>query len=291
LAIWLGTRRGLEPLSRLRQQIASRDSANLSPIDTGGLPAELVPIGAALSGLILRLRAALEAERQFAANSAHELRTPIAAALAQTQRLLETTMDQRALAEGRKIEATLRRLASLAEKLLQLARAEAGMAATGEPTAVLPILRLVIDDVAARSGRTIELEVEPAGEDLRAPINVDALGIVLRNLIDNAVNHSAPDTSVKIAVSRTAIAIRNDAPVVAPEMLEHLRDRFVRGATAVSGSGLGLAIVDAILEQTGGRLTLTSPPAGHAQGFEAVLAFSSKAEPKRWEDVRGGPPC
>jgi two-component system OmpR family sensor kinase len=287
LGIWFGTRRGLEPLSRLRQQIASRDSANLSPIASDGLPAELTPIGAALSGLILRLRAALEAEQQFAANSAHELRTPIAAALAQTQRLLETTTDQRALAEGRKIEATLRRLASLAEKLLQLARAEAGMAATGEPTAVLPILRLVIDDVAARSGRTIELEVEPAGEDLRAPINVDALGIVLRNLIDNAVNHSAPDTRVKITVSRTAIAIRNDAPVVAPDMLEHLRDRFVRGATAVSGSGLGLAIVDAILEQTGGRLTLGSPPAGHANGFEAVLAFSS--EPQRQENAAPRP--
>jgi two-component system OmpR family sensor kinase len=286
LGIWFGTRRGLEPLSRLRQQIASRDSANLSPIASEGLPAELTPISAALSGLILRLRAALEAERQFAANSAHELRTPIAAALAQTQRLLETTTDQRALAEGRKIEATLRRLASLAEKLLQLARAEAGMAATGEPAAVLPILRLVIDDVAARSGRLIELEVEPAGEDLRAPINVDALGIVLRNLIDNAVNHSPPDTPVKINVSRTAITIRNEGPAVEPEMLGHLRDRFVRGATVVSGSGLGLAIVDAILAQTGGSLTLASPPSGHVQGFEAVLAFS-RAEPESEEDGVG----
>jgi two-component system OmpR family sensor kinase len=282
-AIWFGTRRGLEPLSRLRQQIANRDSANLSPIASDGLPAELVPIGAALSGLILRLRAALEAERQFAANSAHELRTPIAAALAQTQRLLETTKDEPALAEGRKIEVTLRRLASLAEKLLQLARADAGMAATGEPTAVLPILRLVIDDVAARSGRVITLGVEPGGEDLRAPISLDALGIVLRNLIDNAVNHSPPASRIEIEVTRTSITIRNDAPAVAPDVLAHLRDRFVRGATTVSGSGLGLAIVEAILEQTGGRLALKSPPSGRAQGFEAVLAFSKTGPDSRDE--------
>jgi two-component system OmpR family sensor kinase len=275
--IWFGTRRGLAPLSRLRQEIASRDSGNLSPIASEGLPAELVPIGAALSGLILRLHAALEAERQFAANSAHELRTPIAAALAQTQRLLETTGDERALAEARKIEATLRRLASLAEKLLQLARADAGMAATGEPTTVLPVLRLVINDVAMRSHRTIDLQVEPAGADLQAPINVDALGIVLRNLIDNAVNHSPPESRIEIEVSQTAIAIRNDSTPVEPETLARLRDRFVRGATAVAGSGLGLAIVDAILEQTGGRLTLASPLPGHAQGFEAVLTFSAKA--------------
>ena len=176
-AIWYGTRQGLAPLSRLRQEIASRNSANLDPITAVDLPAELLPIVAALSSLILRLRSALEGERHFAANSAHELRTPIAAALAQTQRLIETTRDEAALANGRKVEATLRRLGGLAEKLMQLARADAGMAVSGDPVLVLPVLRLVIADVQARSGRAIELHAAPEADRLRAAINVDALGI------------------------------------------------------------------------------------------------------------------
>jgi len=279
-AIWFAARRGLKPLGALRREIAARSSANLAPLAVAGLPRELTPIAAALASLIDRLRSALDSERQFAANSAHELRTPIAAALAQTQRLIETTSDEAARAEGRKVEATLRRLSSLAEKLMQLARADAGMALSGEPTLLLPILELVIADTRARSKppRTIQLDVAADAEGIAVQINIDALGIVLRNLIDNAVAHSPPGTPIEVSIQGDgSVAVRNDGPLVPPEVLAKLRRRFERGTTVASGSGLGLAIVDAIVEQTGGSLALKSPATGRQTGFEAIACFRQGA--------------
>ncbi|HVX83027.1 MAG TPA: ATP-binding protein [Devosiaceae bacterium] len=283
LGIWLAIRRGLAPLSALRQEIALRGGSNLAPLGLGDLPVELRPIAHALDRLIGRVRAALDAERQFAANSAHELRTPIAAALAQTQRLIETTPDDRARAEARKVEATLRRLASLAEKLMQLSRADAGMAAGGEPAAVLPTVRLVLDELGAGARGRIDLRADTAAAAFLAPINVDALGIVLRNLIDNALAHSPAETPVVVEVTENSVAVRNRGPALSPELMDRIRGRFERGATGASGSGLGLAIVDTILGQVGGTLTLTSPVPGEAEGFEAVLRFPPADHPANGE--------
>lgn len=275
-AIWISTRRGLKPLDALRAEIATRDSANLTPLTVDGLPRELKPIASALSRLIDRLRSALDAERQLASNSSHELRTPIAAALAQIQRLIETTSDRKARSEARKVEATLRRLASLAEKLMQLTRADAGMAISGGPTALVPVLKLVIADSISRlrRPRDLLLEVAREAENVTVPINVDALGIVLRNLIDNAINHSSPDTPILVTVSAEGdVTLSNECPVVSPEALSRLRQRFVRGTTMASGSGLGLPIVETIIEQIGGELTLKSPRTDSAEGFEATVRF------------------
>ena len=274
LGIWFAIRRGLRPLTVLQNEIAARDSANLAPLKVDRLPRELIPIATALDRLIDRLRAALEGERQFAANSAHELRTPIAGALAQTQRLIESSEDERSRAEARKIDATLRRLADLADKLMQLARADAGIAVSAEPITILPILKLVIADVRsrARPPREIALDIAPGAEAWQARINMDALAIVLRNLLDNAVAHSTPESPIAVSVTADhTIAIRNASPAISPEALGRLRRRFERGATSASGSGLGLAIVEAMLTQVGGELTLRSPIEGRTDGFEALV--------------------
>lgn len=276
LGIGVAVRRGLSPLTVLQREIAARGSTNLAPLSIDRLPRELTPIATALESLIDRLRQALEAERQFAANSAHELRTPIAGALAQTQRLIENTADEQARSDARKIEATLKRLAELAEKLMQLARAEAGMAASAAPVAVLPVLRLVVEDAQsrARPPRDISLTVAAGAEAMSARINVDALGIVLRNLIDNALAHSAPETRVEVAVPRRGtIVVINATPTIPPDDLRRLRQRFERGATRASGSGLGLAIVETMLAQVGGTLTLRSPATGRSDGFEATVSL------------------
>ena len=107
------------------------------------LPSEIAPIADAVDRLIARLRQALEAERSFTGNSAHELRTPIAAALAQTQRLLAEMPDNAIRERARTVELALRELSRLSEKLLQLAKAEGGGLLVETPQNLAEVLRFV----------------------------------------------------------------------------------------------------------------------------------------------------
>ena len=88
LLIWLIVRRALAPVDDLREAIEEKDGGNLAPVPSSMLPRELRPIASSVNRLLSRLQAAFDAEREFTANSAHELRTPIAGALAQTQMLI-----------------------------------------------------------------------------------------------------------------------------------------------------------------------------------------------------------
>jgi two-component system OmpR family sensor kinase len=280
-AIILFTVRGaLQPLGGLRQAIAARGGSNLEPIAETGLPDELAPIVRDVNRMIERLGAALESERAFAANSAHEMRTPVAAALAQVQRLgaeLAGRPEQpRALLERvAQVEGTLRRLANRVAKLLQLARADSGQAASSESADLLPVLHLVIDEYTrsdAAAGR-IRFDAGKA-ERLPARIDIDAFAIAFRNLLENALIHGDPAMPVRVAVGADrSVRIINGGAVVPPDVLEKLTQRFVRGQTAAEGSGLGLAIAEKILRQAGGRLALHSPATGSDAGFEAVMRF------------------
>src|SRR5690606_29157019 len=101
----------------------------------------------------------LEVERSFTANAAHELRTPVAAALAQIQRLIAELDQEGARSRARGVEAALKRLARLSEKLLQLARAQGGRLRAERPTDIVPILALVLGELRASNDRSAQIEV------------------------------------------------------------------------------------------------------------------------------------
>src|SRR5690606_20027179 len=147
--VWLAMRLALRPLEVLRRDIGKRDSRNLQPLLSDGHPAELAPIAEAVEALMSRLKSALDAERSFAARSAHELRTPIAGALAQTQQLAAELGNGPGATRLVEIEAALKRLATLSEKLLQMARIEAGFAKSDVETDLLPVLTMVVRDINA----------------------------------------------------------------------------------------------------------------------------------------------
>jgi len=275
-AIWLIVRRALAPVTVLRTAIGLRNGMNLEPLEAGGLPAELSGIALAVDDLLRRLRTALEAERQFAANSAHELRTPIAGALAQTQRLIAELPDGAARERATRIEASLVNLARLSEKLLQLARAESGIGLAAAPTDLVPVLRIVVDDLtrSTQAEGRIRLEIA-SGLRVERAVDVDAFAIVMRNLIENALIHGAADEPVGVMVDSGGIfSVRNGGAVIPAERLVDLTGRFRRGDTIALGAGLGLAIADSFARHMGGRLELRSPPPGHDAGFEARLVLS-----------------
>jgi two-component system OmpR family sensor kinase len=270
-AIWLVVRRAVQPVGRLRQEIETKDGGNMEPIDVAMLPRELQPIGVSVNLLMKRLRTALDAEREFTSNSAHELRTPIAGALAQTQMLMVELKTGGNRRRAGQIEASLLRLSHLAEKLLQLSRAEAGIGVTDRSTDLLPVLDMVVTDFQrgmANPDRLVLHRAEAAR--LTGPFSEDAFAIVLRNLVENALVHGRPDQVVEVFLEDGGLVrIVNGAAVMTPEQLAAVRKRFGRGPTDAHGSGLGLSIVERLLGQMGGRLVLLSPASGRKDGFEA----------------------
>lgn len=271
LAVMLAVRASLAPLRRFRDRLAVRSARDLSRVPTDGLPAEIAPVADTLNGLLERLAAAFEAERTFTAHAAHELRTPLAGAIAQAQRLQAETGDPAARTRAADIETTLKRLTRLSERLMQLARAEGGRLRLERASDLRPVARILTDDLARLVGAgriALTLPVAPLLSDL----DPDIFAILYRNLVENALRHGAAGTPVEVSLADDGLlTVANDGPIVPDEALIRLTNRFERAGSNAEGSGLGLAIVNAIAQRIGSTLALKSPRIGHNSGFEASL--------------------
>lgn len=273
--IWLFVHVSLRSVRSCRGAIEKRGAGDLSPIDTERLPTEIYPLAHAVNHLMERLRCALEAERSFTANSAHELRTPLAVALAQVQRLRREAPEGPLHMRIGQIEASLRDLARLSEKLMQLAKAEGGGLVSDVAQDLVPLLEHVVHDLRRADGAPVALSL-PASGQVWSTIDPDAFAILVRNLIENALKHGAPGEPVQVRLTDAAlVTVVNAGPVVPAAVLAQLTERFVRGDSQAHGSGLGLAIAAAIAGGVGARLTLISPASGQAGGFEASVQFPS----------------
>ena len=278
LGVWWVVRRSMAPMRAFRKEIETRGGGDLAPVAAGGLPSEIEPIAEAVNRLLGRLRSTLEAERSFTANAAHELRTPVAAALAQTQRLLSETTEAAVRLRAQQIEAALQRLSRLSEKLMQLARAEGGRLQTAQAADIAPVLRMVVEELAQGAQRNGRIEVSIPASPVLSKIDRDAFAILARNLIENALKHGAREEPVRVTLSPDGVlTVANAGPPVPPDMLARLSRPFERGHTAADGTGLGLAIAKAIASGAGGDLTLTSPLKGQPGGFEARFSVPSQS--------------
>jgi two-component system OmpR family sensor kinase len=168
-------------------------------------------------------------------------------------------------------------LGNLTEKLLQFSRTGGVLALHREPIAVLPVLQILINDFRRLDGVGDRLRLTMRNtEELVALTDLDALGIALRNLLENSVRYGALDEPIDVIIEPDyRIRVVNGDAVVAAELLAEVRLPFRRGTSVGLGGGLGLAIVDNIMSQLEGSLHLSSPPAGCLTGFEAMLVFPS----------------
>lgn len=275
LGIFLAVQRSLQPLARLQTQVARRDANDLSPLPDADLPSELQPIAGTMNQLFHRLTAAFSAERSFASNAAHELRTPLAGAIAQVQRLRQETADPEIIRRAAEIESTLKRLTRLSERLMQLARAEGARLKADNSSDMAQVLRLVANDFPTTEAGRIQLELPP--DEIRSKIDPDLFAILCRNLIDNALRHGAGQVRVQLSAP-FSLCVENDSDPVSAELLARLTDRFARAPSAGEGSGLGLAIVNTLAERLGGSLQLYSPTSGKTRGFRACVMLSTRRE-------------
>jgi two-component system OmpR family sensor kinase len=285
IGAWLIVRSGLRPIRRFCDGIAARGRDDLSPLGKAGMATEIEPIADSVNDLMQRLDRALAAERSFTANSAHELRTPIAAALAQTQRLISEAQGTPIEERARNIEMALRTLARLSEKLMQLARAEGGRVLADTPQDLRPVLQIVVEDIR-RAERSRVLHLTLPEQAVPSRIDPDAFAILARNLIENAVRHGSQTEAIRVVLSDEGkLGVTNRGSVVPADTLSRLMQPFERGVTTAEGSGLGLAIANAIAQAGGAGLTLRSPASGMPDGFEAIVEnlkwANSKAAPSR----------
>lgn len=287
LAIRRTLRRGLRPVEALAAELGQRGAQDLSPLPAVGLKAELAPIRDAVNRLMERVLLAFEAERSFSSNAAHELRTPIAATLAHTQRLIHEAPPGPLRDRALQVEAELKRMTRLAEKLLQLARAEGGGVIATAPHDLVPILAALSDDLGRDlpPGRILLTSPETA---VMSRLDPDAFAVLARNLIENALFHGAADTPVHVELSAKGfLSVSNDGPVVPPALLAQLTTRFERAGSRAPGSGLGLTIAAGIAAATGSALRLSSPRPGFATGFVASVNVATPAPDRDKPDPEG----
>lgn len=268
---WI-SRASLRPLDDLRSEIAQRDRGLLNPIDGSGMPTELRPVITALNGLMSRLLTALDAERQFAANAAHELRTPLALALARLQRI-ETEKNDVLPEEIAELREAIRRMTRTVERLLQLSRAETGPDQNGQSCDMSEVLGLLVHErsVPPNKGR-IDLRVPE--NPVQARIGADDFAIIVGNLLDNALRYAPPEAGITVSLEANGtVSIANPGATIPAEELTGLMARHKRRDTRGGGLGLGLYIAHTLTQKAGGQLSLYSPVRGQVDGVEAVLSF------------------
>ena len=254
-AVLLALRHSLAPV-----EAAARAVRYVNPagggirLDLRGAPAEIAALGNALNSLLDRLEQTIKSHHDFAANVAHELRTPLSSLLLD----LEGSTDP-AVQHAR---SDVRSMSRLVDQLLSISRLEGLDRGKFADINLAAIAKLTAARLAPQALKTgVELEVLDL-EDITVKGQAEAVESALRNLVENAIRVAPPGTAVTISVGPGSIlSVRNDGPGIAPERLAGLFDRYRQGDRETRGrAGLGLEITKRTIELHGGRIDAKSEP-------------------------------
>ncbi|MDR7270321.1 two-component system sensor histidine kinase TctE [Pelomonas saccharophila] len=274
LAGWWAIRQGLAPLTGLSAELEHRDLHRLTPL-TASLPRELVPLQAAFNRLFERLGRAAGAQREFLADAAHQLRTPLTSLQTEIELAMLEPHDQRVDPLLQRLRQRVVRSARLAQQLLSLARAEDRSVDVGQ--------RIDLRDIATESGQDWAHRALPSGVDLGFELaEAPALGHafllreLLENLIHNAVSYAGAAARITVRCGSgpegSWLEVEDNGPGIPAAERPAAMQRFRRGSSASgTGSGLGLAIAADIAARHGGRLELLDAHSG--PGLRARLSL------------------
>lgn len=275
--IWWIIAHSFRTVRTAAQRVAARTAGDLQPIDAQHVPQEVAPLLTALNRLLERMREALDLERHFTADAAHELRTPLAAIRANAQVMQGARSPEEFSSAATELLIGVDRSGRLIEQLLALARLDTGSDVRQRFT-VIDLATLVCSQAdeqqpfAAR--RQIQLETNAATAMVRG--DRDLLGILLRNLVDNAIRYSPAQSRVIISCAQHAdhveLTVSDQGVGVRPEERGRIFERFYRVSGSQDyGSGLGLSIVQRIADLHGAHIELSS--GGQQRGLVIVVRF------------------
>lgn len=269
LLIWIIIGRGLDSLDRVAQEVANRAPTHLEPVDLQEVPEEIKPVIDELNKLFYRLQEGFEREKRFAADAAHELRTPLAALKAQAQVALNTNDIDAKNQALQKLIASVNRSTHIVQQLLTMSKLVPEASINDiDNVNLVKIAREVLAMLAPSAvEKQIELEFE---HDKQAPGfagNPTALSILIRNLVDNAIRYCKENGKVSVHVYvknlELVLEVSDNGPGIPAELQGRVFERFFRVLGNKSpGSGLGLAIVRQITDLHGGRVELDTPSEG-----------------------------
>lgn len=284
VGIWIVICTSLRSVDRIQAIIQARHSLDLEPLPNTELPSELQPLVDSFNRLLVQLSAALEGERRFIADAAHELRSPLAALTAHAELALNAR-DGRSEREAiLNLMAAVRRSGRLSEQLLDLARIDSRPEASGSHSIELHELVLLVardfEVMASKKQQTLSLQIEPCTMDGY----IDELGVLIRNLIDNALRYAGEGGRIEIACKNaTAVGgakevrlkVADDGPGVPAEQRERIFDRFYRvPGSSERGSGIGLSLVSRIVHLHGASIEVSEGIAG--RGFAVTVSFRAE---------------
>ncbi|HLB56825.1 MAG TPA: ATP-binding protein [Coxiellaceae bacterium] len=276
--IWVIVGRGLDTLRRVAREVHQRAPSYLEPVDLESVPSEIEPLVSELNSLFRRLQAAFEREKRFTADAAHELKTPLAALSTQAQVALRTTTDEEKKEALLKVLFGVRRSTHVIQQLLTLSRMEPEAGLTDTTSVNIAKQAAEVIGMLAPSAIEKNIELELLAPDCKATIkgNITAIDILIRNLVDNAIRYSPPDSLVCIDIKEdekhVTFIVRDNGPGIPEKLHKRVFERFFRiiGNNAM-GSGLGLSIVQQIAKLHHAEIELHTPESGIGAEFRVIF--------------------
>ncbi|MFI8617510.1 sensor histidine kinase [Acidovorax sp. NPDC077693] len=286
LGSWLlrGIERDLRPLSDLQDAMDRRDAADLQPLPQTltqhAATSDVQRLGEALDGLLARVQQSLHAQREFAGNVAHELRTPLAGIRTQAAHALAHGDPAVWRSELEGIAAAEQRASRTVDQLLALARAtECGIALALQPLALNTAVREVVLRYLPRADALgVDLGAEGLDHAVAVQANLALVEGILHNLLDNALRYGRGQppritVSLHLQAEHAVLCVADNGPGVGPDLAGQLQQRWAQGDPGLQlgqGAGLGLSIVARYAQLMGGRLELgEAEPGAQATGLAA----------------------
>ena len=267
--IWIIIGRGLASINTVAKEVSNRAPSHLEPVNFNAVPDEIKPMIDELNKLFFRLKEGFEREKRFAADAAHELRTPLAAIKTQAQLALKTPETHEKNIALEKLIASVNRTTHIVQQLLTMSRLLPDTPnATGfETIDLIRVTRDMLTMLAPKAvERKIDLEFQANEETPTFQGNNTALCILIRNLVDNAIRYTPKHGLITVSVypenNRAMLEIADNGPGIPDELQDRVFERFFRViGNKTSGSGLGLAIVKQIAALHHAHIELDKPKA------------------------------
>jgi len=254
-------RKLFRPIASLAAEIDRRGEQLLHPIDEQHLPAEVRPFVVAINRLLARVAQAMDGQRRFVADAAHELRSPMTALSLQAERLAACSLQVSARERLLPLCQGIERSRQLIDQLLSLAAAQAAVPRPQARIGVHAVYRRVLEDLLPLAEQKhLDIGVEDSA-DVQLLINPMDLFTLIKNLVDNAIRYTPAGGTIDLCLAQTdtgvCLQVKDSGPGISVEEHDRVFDPFYRTlGSGETGSGLGLSIVRAIAERVGARVAL-----------------------------------